>query len=60
MAVLHVNAEELAVSLAEMLQGLVPVEQVILGPAGSALASHLGPGAAGVCALMAPAGNRAA
>jgi DegV family protein with EDD domain len=53
MAVLHTAAEPLAHTLAEMLDGLVPAERLIIGPAGPALTTHLGLGAVGVCAVTA-------
>jgi DegV family protein with EDD domain len=56
MAVLHTGATELAQNLAETLGGLVPADRMVIGPAGPALAAHLGLGAVGVCALLAPGG----
>ncbi len=53
MSVLHGGDEELAHKLAEPLQDLVPAGRMRLQPAGSALISHLGLGAVGVCALTA-------
>lgn len=53
MAVLHGGAEELAHELAEPLQDLVPADRMRVQPAGSALVSHLGLGAVGVCGLTA-------
>lgn len=52
LAVLHTGAEDLAASLAAMLQGVFPAERTLIGLAGAALASHLGPGAVGACALL--------
>jgi fatty acid kinase fatty acid binding subunit len=56
MAVLHTGAKELAQNLAETLCGLVPADRLVIGPAGPALATHLGLGAVGVCALVASVG----
>jgi DegV family protein with EDD domain len=53
LAVLHTSAEELAQDLAGLLQDLLPDRQLLIAPAGSALTSHLGLGAVGVCALVA-------
>jgi DegV family protein with EDD domain len=52
-AVLHTGAEELALSLASSLQGLVAARQMLVEPAGAALTTHLGLGAVGVCAVVA-------
>jgi DegV family protein with EDD domain len=54
MAVLHAGAEDLMHSLVEMLQAQFPLDRMVTGLAGSALTTHLGPGAVGVCALVAP------
>ncbi len=56
-AVLHAGAEELAQNLASSLRDLVPVQQMLLKPAGAALTTHLGLGAVGVCALAADRGS---
>jgi len=53
MAVLHTGAQNLAQALAENLRDLVPAEQMLIGPAGPALTTHLGLGAVGVCAVQA-------
>jgi DegV family protein with EDD domain len=53
MAVMHTGAVELAQGLVDTLHGLVPAERVVMGPAGSALATHLGLGAVGILALQA-------
>lgn len=53
MAVMHTGAAELAQSLVDTLQGLVRSERLVMGPAGPALATHLGLGAVGVLALQA-------
>jgi DegV family protein with EDD domain len=52
MAVLHTGAEQLARDLAGLLRDLAPDGQMLVVPAGSALTSHLGLGAVGVCALL--------
>jgi DegV family protein with EDD domain len=52
-AVLHTGAEKLAQNLASLLQDLAPDDGVLVVPAGSALTTHLGLGAVGVCALAA-------
>jgi DegV family protein with EDD domain len=52
--VLHTGAQELAQALASSLRDLTPGREMMVGPAGTALASHLGPGAVGACALLAP------
>jgi len=54
MAILHTGAEELADSLADALNDLVPAERRLMLPAGAALTSHVGLGAVGVAALLAP------
>ena len=51
-AVLHTGAEELAVTLAEILGDQFPGEGAMLAAAGPALTTHLGVGAVGVCALL--------
>lgn len=51
--VLHTGAENLAGELAGLLQDLAPGRHLSIRPAGSALATHLGLGAVGVCALIA-------
>lgn len=53
LTVLHTGAEELAQGLAGLLQDLLPGRQMMIQPAGSALTTHLGLGAVGVCALLA-------
>lgn len=53
MTVLHGGAEELAHTLAEQLQGLVPASRMLMMPASAALIAHLGLRAVGVCALTA-------
>jgi DegV family protein with EDD domain len=53
MAVMHTGAVELAQNLVDTLHGLVPEERLVIGPAGPALATHLGLGAVGVLALQA-------
>jgi DegV family protein with EDD domain len=54
-AVMHTGAEaeEMARSLADSLADLSPEGRPMVGAAGSALATHLGLGAIGVCALVA-------
>jgi DegV family protein with EDD domain len=51
--VLHAGAENLAEELASLLQDLAPARHLSIQPAGSALVTHLGLGAVGVCALVA-------
>jgi DegV family protein with EDD domain len=51
--VLHTDIESLAEELADRLWDLVPDREIAIEPAGSALATHLGLGAVGVCALAA-------
>jgi DegV family protein with EDD domain len=53
LAVLHASAEELALTLASELKDLFVEGEPRVLPAGSALTSHLGLGAVGVCALVA-------
>ena len=53
MMVLHTGAAKLAEDLADQLWGLACDGQIAVEPAGSALATHLGLGAVGVCALVA-------
>ncbi len=52
LAVLHIGAEELGQTLARMLEDQAPDGQTIFEPAGAALATHLGLGAVGACALV--------
>jgi len=52
MAALHADAEELLDSLVGRLHGVFPRENMLVLPAGSALTTHLGLGAVGVCALL--------
>jgi DegV family protein with EDD domain len=52
-AVLYTGAEKLAQDLASLLQDLAPGRSILVEPAGSALTTHLGLGAVGVCALVA-------
>ncbi|MCL7451896.1 MAG: DegV family protein [Anaerolineae bacterium] len=54
MAALHADAEELLDSLVSRLHGAFPREKMLVLPAGSALTTHLGLGAVGVCALLEP------
>lgn len=56
MTVLHAKAEELARSLADVLRDLVSADHLLIQPAGSAITSHLGLGAVGVCAVVAASG----
>ena len=56
-AVLHTGVEELAQHLASLLQDLSPGGSISIAPAGSALTTHLGLGAVGVCALAAAGGQ---
>ncbi|MGD9048407.1 MAG: DegV family protein [Anaerolineae bacterium] len=51
--VLHTGAAKLAEDLADQLRGLACDGLIAVEPAGSALATHLGLGAVGVCALAA-------
>ncbi|NLF13996.1 MAG: DegV family protein [Anaerolineaceae bacterium] len=52
-AVLHAGAEDLAQTLVARLQDLFAEREPCILPAGSALTSHLGLGAVGLCALVA-------
>jgi len=61
LAILHTGAEELALTLSGRLQDLsaphhrgipFPAGRIIICPAGSALATHVGAGAVGACALL--------
>jgi DegV family protein with EDD domain len=52
LAVLHTGAPDLAEALAQDLQASRPQPGLLLQPAGPALATHLGLGAVGVCALL--------
>lgn len=52
MAVLHAGAEDLGLALARQLRDLFLEREARVLPAGSALTSHLGLGAVGVCALV--------
>jgi fatty acid-binding protein DegV len=51
--VLHTGAAKLAEDLAGLLWDLIPDRQIAVEPAGSGLATPLGLGAVGVCALAA-------
>jgi DegV family protein with EDD domain len=53
-AVLHTGAEELAQELVSMIEDLAPDDEIMIEPAGAALTTHLGIGAVGVCAVVAP------
>ena len=53
-AVLHTEAEELAQELVSMIEDLAPDNEIMIEPAGAALTTHLGIGAVGVCAVVAP------
>jgi DegV family protein with EDD domain len=55
-AILHTGAETHARSLYDLFKHHLPAGHVMLEPAGAALAAHLGLGAVGVCALLAPPG----
>jgi DegV family protein with EDD domain len=52
-AVVHAGTPELLSELVGRLEEVLPGQEMMLVPAGSALTSHLGLGAVGVCALMA-------
>lgn len=52
-AVLHAGAEDVAQTLVARLQDLFAERELRILPAGSALTSHLGLGAVGLCALVA-------
>jgi DegV family protein with EDD domain len=52
-AVLHTGAEDLAETLAGRLREFLPDQEMLILAAGSALTTHLGLGAVGVCALLA-------
>jgi DegV family protein with EDD domain len=55
LAVLHVGAPEAAQSLVEQLSALYPQDGILVSETGAAVATHLGPGAVGVC-LVSDAG----
>lgn len=57
-AVLHAGAEELALGLATQLKDMFAANIPRILPAGSAITSHLGLGAVGVCALVADDSRR--
>jgi len=52
-AVLHTGAEDLMETFAGRLREFLPEQEMLMLPAGSALTTHLGLGAVGVCALLA-------
>ncbi|MGD8624657.1 MAG: DegV family protein [Anaerolineae bacterium] len=52
-AILHTGAEELAETFAGRLREFLPDQEMLMLAAGSALTTHLGLGAVGVCALLA-------
>ncbi|MFN2291395.1 MAG: DegV family protein [Anaerolineae bacterium] len=54
MAALHAGAEDLLETLVSRLQIVFPGREMLTLPAGSALTTHLGLGAVGVCALLEP------
>lgn len=54
MAALHAGAEDLLETLVSRLQTVFPGREMLTLPAGSALTTHLGLGAVGVCALLEP------
>lgn len=56
-AVLHAGAPDTLNDLAARLREFLPGQDMILAPAGSALSSHLGLGAAGVCAVLSEPGQ---
>jgi len=49
LAVLHVGVPETAANLADRLGDFYPRERILLSETGAAVATHLGPGAIGVC-----------
>lgn len=49
LAVLHAGALEAAESLADRLSTLHPRDRILVGEAGAAVTTHLGPGAVGIC-----------
>ncbi len=49
LAVLHVGAPEVATSLADRLGVFYPRDHILVSETGAAVATHLGPGAVGVC-----------
>jgi DegV family protein with EDD domain len=53
LTVLHTGAQGLAQDLGGLLQDLIPGRRMMIQPAGSALATHLGLGAVGVVTLLA-------
>jgi DegV family protein with EDD domain len=53
-AILHTGAEEMALDLAHKLADWAPGGHVLVAAAGAGLTSHLGLGAIGICALLAP------
>ena len=52
-AVMHTGAEDVARDLAARIEDLAPDGDLLIGPAGTALTTHLGIGAVGVCAVLA-------
>jgi DegV family protein with EDD domain len=57
LAVLHVNAPEAAASLADRLSTFYPRDNIPVGETGAAVATHLGPGAVGICLVSEPEGG---
>jgi DegV family protein with EDD domain len=49
LAVLHVGVAEAAASLADRLSALHPRDRILVRETGAAVATHLGPGAVGIC-----------
>lgn len=52
-AVMHTHAPDVAARLADMLADVHPRQNILIAEAGVAMGSHVGPGAVGICAVLA-------
>lgn len=53
LAVLNADAPESGEALTDLLAGYFPRERMLIGEAGAAITTHLGPGAVGICCVLA-------
>ncbi|MDQ7029658.1 MAG: DegV family protein [Ardenticatenia bacterium] len=52
-AIMHTHAPDVASQLADMLADVHPRQNILIAEAGVAMGSHVGPGAVGICAVVA-------
>ncbi len=52
-AIMHTHAPDVASQLADMLSDIHPRQNILIAEAGVAMGSHVGPGAVGICAVVA-------